>query len=59
MQDYSSWSCLGHVLQDILHATSPDVVTVAQVDPFVVLRGNTNERETHISVRTLQTVRSE
>jgi chromosome segregation ATPase len=44
---------LGHVQQDILHATSSDVVAANQVDPFEVFRGHTNERETHISVHGL------
>ena len=42
---------LGDVLQDVLHATSADVVAAAQVDQPQVLRGHANERETHNSVR--------
>jgi len=38
-EGYSPWPCLGHVLQDILHATGSDVVVAAQVDPFEIVRG--------------------
>ena len=41
---------LGHVLQDVLNASSADVVAEAQVDLFQVLRGHANERESHIFV---------
>ena len=43
-------ACLGHVLQDVLHATRADAWAEAQVDLFQVLRRHANERESHIFV---------